>query len=176
MLDEFRASDFFSKSGSFRNKWSSQLGFRGSNLFTITGLNYLAEYNISRPYTYSGRNAILSYSNYAEPLAHPYGANFKEAVGILSYSWKRLNLYSKLNLANYGLDASTATNQGKNIFKPYTTIKNEEGHFIGQGIKTDLIYFDNRLAFLINPKTNLRLELGAIYRNERNSLYNEKTS
>jgi hypothetical protein len=175
MLDEFRASDFFSNSGSFRNKWSSQLGFRGSNLFTITGLNYLAEYNISRPYTYSGRNAILSYSNYAEPLAHPYGANFKEAVGILSYSWKRLNLYSKLNLANYGLDPSASANFGKNIFKPYTSVK-LDGHFIAQGINTDLIYFDNRISFFINPKTNLRLELGAIYRNERNSLSNQKTT
>ncbi|MBC7913013.1 MAG: gliding motility protein RemB, partial [Pyrinomonadaceae bacterium] len=132
------------------------------------GLNYLAEYNLAKPYTYSSRTSILSYSHYSEPLAHPYGGNFKEAVAILSYNWKRFDISSKLNVANYGLDPGKIINYGKDVFKPYINHVRDDGNYTGQGINTDFLYFENRLAFLLNPKTNLRLELGAVYRNEKN--------
>jgi hypothetical protein len=178
LLDEFRAKEFFSGNGDYRNKWGAQVGMRGADLFTLSGLNYLVEYNTAPAYTYSGRTSILSYSQYAEPLAHPYGANFKEAVGILSYDWKKFSLSTKLNAAKYGLDPANSANAnyGKNIFLPYDKATVKTGVFIGQGLTTTLLFSESKLSYLLNPKTNLRFELGAVVRNEKNSLANNNTT
>lgn len=174
-LDEFEAKNFFSKTGSSRNKWGLQVGARGANLLKIKGLNYLAEYNTAKPYTYSSRTSILNYAHYNEPLAHPYGANFKEIVGILNYPYKRFDITGQLNYAKYGLDIGTA-NYGKDPFKPYPTAVKQTGNFIGQGITTNFLYLDGRIAFIVNPKYNLRLELGGIFRKESSLLNVPNTS
>lgn len=174
-LDEFVSESLFKASGSNRNKWAWQLGVRGADLFGIPNLNYLAEYNLSRPYTYTGRVWTISYSHYNEPLAHPFGANFQEFVGKLNYSWKRFDLSSQLTLAQYGLDLNEFTHFGKNIFKPYP-LDETLNNTIGQGIPTDLTYGSVKVSFLLNPSYNLRLELGQIYRQERNTMLNDKTS
>ena len=174
-LDEFEAKNFFKGNGSARNKWGLQIGARGANIFEIKGLNYLLEYNTARPYTYSSRNLIGSYTNYSEPLAHPFGANFKEFVGTLSYAIHRFNFNTKINLAKYGYDIGTS-NYGKDPFKPYNTSVSSAGNKIAQGLETSLFYLDNRISYLINPKTNLRLELGLIARKERNNTFDNKTT
>lgn len=174
-LDEFEAKNFFKGNGSARNKWGLQIGARGGNVFEIKGLNYLLEYNTARPYTYSSRNLIGSYTNYSEPLAHPFGANFKEFVGVLSYSIHRFNFNTKINVAKYGYDIGT-NNYGKDPFKPYNTSVSSTGNKIAQGLETSLFYLDNRISYLINPKTNLRLELGLVARKESNNRFNNKTN
>ncbi|MXV51731.1 gliding motility protein RemB [Pedobacter sp. HMF7647] len=174
-LDEFVASDFFKKDGDFKNKWGLQLGLRGADLFNVTNLNYLAEFNTAKPYTYSERNRVLNYAHYNEPLAHPYGANFRETVGILSYSYKRFDVSAQFNYAKYGLDTDSL-NYGKDIFKPYGTAVNKKGNFIGQGLTTNFYYGDIRTSFLINPKYNLRFELSFTTRTEKNAMENSKAN
>ncbi|MFD0793165.1 gliding motility protein RemB [Mucilaginibacter litoreus] len=174
-LDEFEASNFFSGKGSSRNKYGWQLGIRGADLFSVENLNYLVETNTVKPYTYSERASILSYSANSEPLAHPWGANFREYVGILSYSYKRFDLMGEVDYGKYGLDMNNL-NYGKDIFQHYTTPARENGNFTGQGLKTDMIYLQGKVGYIINPKYNLRLELGGIYRNEKNSDFNDKTA
>ncbi|NEU10246.1 hypothetical protein GZH53_18125 [Flavihumibacter sp. R14] len=174
-LDEFEAKNFFKGIGSSRNKWGIQIGARGSDIFHVKGLNYLAEYNTARPYTYSSRNLIGSYTHSGEPLAHPFGANFKEFVGLLSYSYKRFDLFAKMNFGEYGLDIGN-DNYGKDPFKPYHTAVRREENSIAQGINTNLFYFDSRLSYLINPKTNLRFEAGTVHRKESNELTSNTTS
>ena len=176
MLDEFQAKEFFSKSGSNRNKWGAQIGLRGADLFKVSRLNYLLEHNWARPYTYSSRTSMLSYSHYSEPLAHPFGGNFKETVGILAYSWRRFDFQSKLTLAKYGLDQDVTTNYGKDVFRPYPQATITEGTKIGQGLETNLSFLDTRISFMLNPKYNLRFELGSILRNEKNSKTESNTS
>ncbi|HEY0056161.1 MAG TPA: gliding motility protein RemB [Pedobacter sp.] len=176
LLDEFIAGRFFSKEGDYRNKWGAQIGLRGADLFAAKGLSYLIEHNRATPYTYTGRNDILSYTQYNEPLAHPYGANFKETVGIISYEINRLTLSSKVNIARYGLDPTADTHYGKNIRETYREATLKEGTYIGQGVKTTLLFSESRLSFLLNPKTNLRFELGAVFRTEKNNLMNDNTT
>ncbi|MCX2574025.1 gliding motility protein RemB [Pedobacter sandarakinus] len=168
-LDEFESKNFFSSSGSSRNKYGWQLGIRGADVFKVAGLNYLLEYNTAKPYTYSSRTRIGNYANYNEPLAHPMGANFREVVGLLNYSYKRFDFSGQLLYAKYGLDVAGA-NFGKNIFTPYTDAVQADGNFTTQGLRTDLGYAEGRVAYVVNPKYNLRLELGGIYRRESNSL------
>ncbi|MDA9555554.1 gliding motility protein RemB [Pelobium sp.] len=174
-LDEFESKNFFKKTGSSRNKWGAQLGLKGNNNFYNGNLSYFIEYNLARPYTYSSRTLILSYSNYSQPLAHPFGGNFKEVVSGITFKKNRLLISSRINLATYGLDVNNL-NYGKDIFKPYTTAVSSTGNYIGNGLKTKFIYFDNALSILLNPKLNSRLELGYVYRKESNSNFNNQTS
>ncbi len=174
LLDEFTAKEFFSSSGYWANKWGLQFGVKGFDAFKIKNLNYLAEFNVARPFTYSQRSSLLNYGHYNQPLAHSLGANFKEFVSIWNYSFKRFDFQGQLNIAQYGLDQTPEVNNGKDIFKSYNTRVADYGNSIAQGLKTDFIYADAKIAYLINPKYNLRLELGAIARNEKNNQINDK--
>lgn len=175
MIDEFTAKEFFGNKGYWANKWALQLGVRGSDLFEIENLNYLAEFNTARPYAYAHFDRISNYAAMNQPLAHPMGANFKEVLGILNYSYKRFDLQGQLMYARYGLDPE-GMNYGKDIFKSYNTRAADYGNNIGQGIKTNLYFAEGRASYLINPKYNLRLELGGILRRETNSVKNTNTA
>ena len=174
-LNEFRSQDFFSTNGSVTNKSGIQLGFRGADLLHIKGFNYLAEFNTARPYAYASYERASSYSQDDEPLAHPLGANFREWLSVLNYSAGRFDFQGQLNYAYYGQDIG-GLNYGKDIFKRYTDAAKQYGNFTGQGLRTDFYYAEGRIAYLLNPKYNLRLELGGVYRNEKNNVYNNKTS
>lgn len=174
-LDEFQAKEFFSGNGSSRNKWGVQLGVRGADLLKIPHLNYLLEFNTARPYTFSERIAVVNYAHYNEPLGHPYGANFRETIGMLNYSIKRFEISTQLLYSRYGRDFD-GLNYGKDLFKPYTKPARDEGNYIGQGLGTDLYYTDTRVAFLLNPAYNLRLEAGLVTRNEKNRTEKNNTT
>lgn len=177
VLDEFKLSEFFGSNGKgwWANKWGMQLGFRSFDLFKVKKLDFQGEYNVVRPYTYSFRNSFANYAHYNQSLAHPLGANFQEVLGIASYTYKRWYLRGQLTYANYGLDQDDATNWGKDIiFKDYTTRQREYGNKIGQGLKTDLVYATGSLAYVFNPKYNLRLEASITHRQEKNSAFTNK--
>ncbi len=166
MLDEFTASEFFTSNGYWGNKWAIQVGVKGSDLLKVKNLNYLAEFNTARPYTYSHYNRISNYAHYNQALAHPFGANFREVLGILNYSYKRFDFQGQAVYAQYGLDAG-GFNYGKDIFKSYDYgIPDVFGNRITQGVGADLFYGEVKIAYLLNPKYNLRLELSSILRQE----------
>ncbi len=173
-LNEFRSQDFFSSDGSFANKYGWQLGFRGADLFGIKRLNYLVETNTAKPYTYSARSAIENYSENSEPLAHPWGANFRELVTKVNYSYKRFDFSGEADFGRYGFNVDTL-DYGKDIFNVYTSAARLYGNYTTQGLTTNLVYLEGKIGFLINPKYNLRIELGAIYRTEVNSLFDDRT-
>jgi hypothetical protein len=175
VLGEFQAHDFFSSNGSSRNKYAWQVGVRGADIFSIKNLNYLFEFNTAKPYTYTETVGFRNYSQYDEPLAHPFGANFREWLGILNYSVGRFDLQGQLNYAYYGLDMN-GLDYGQNIFEPYTSAVQVYGNYTGQGLRTDFYYAEGKIAYVLNPKYNLRIELGAMYRHEKNSQFDSKTS
>jgi hypothetical protein len=107
-------------------------------------------------------------------LAHPWGANFREVVGLLNYSYKRFDLMGEVDYGRYGLDIGNL-NYGKDIFNSYSDPIAKYGNTIGQGLKTNMVYLQGKVSYLLNPKYNLRLELGGIYRTEKNSDFNDKT-
>ena len=71
--------------------------------------------------------------------------------------------------AKYGLDLN-GQDYGKNIFINYLEPANQFGNYTTQGLRTDLYYAEGRVAYIINPKYNLRLEMGGIFRRERNAV------
>ena len=153
---------------------AAQIGFRGFDAFGIQNLNFLGEFNMAQPYSYADGDPLTSYSNYHQPLAHPFGANFNEFVGIVNYSIQKFDFSIQGNYGKYGLDPNQADNYGKNIFKPYYE-PYDQGSSIGQGLSTSLAYLDGRVAYILNPKYNLRLEAGATFRRESNSEWKKST-
>lgn len=166
LLDRFKAGSYF-KSNNTDNTGGLQLGVRGADIFGVKNLNYLFEYNTVKPYTYADEQAISAYTFYGQPLGDPLGANFRELIGILNYSAGRFDFQGQVNFARYGLDA-TGQNNGKDVTKPFVPTLNSTS--VGQGIGTNLYYAEGTVSFLVNPKYNLRLELGGIYRRESNSI------
>lgn len=175
MFDEFTAKEVFSNRGYWANKFAMQIGFRGSDLFKVQHLNYLAEFNTAKPYTYAHFDRVSNYGAMNQPLAHPFGANFREFVGLLNYSYKRFDLQGQMIYANYGQDPN-GLNYGKNIFLSYETRVQDYGNFIGQGIKTNLFFTEAKVSYLINPKYNLRAELGGVYRRESSAVAIQNTA
>ena len=106
-----------------------------------------------------------NYAHYGQPLAHPFGANFKEYLGIISYRHGRFMLSAQGVYAIIGMD-STGSNVGQNIFLSYTTRPYEYGHKTTQGVKNTFMQSDIRLTCFIVPQMNLRLELGYIQRSQ----------
>ena len=157
-----------------RNAW--QLGFRGSDLFTAKRLNYLFEYNTAKPYTYSSQASINNYAQYNETLAHPLGANFKEWLGILNYSIKRFDFQCQINYAEYGLNTN-GINYGKLItLADNSKIPTGDINSTGQGLATTLKYAEGTIAYVLNPKYNLRFEVTALLRDEKNTKTETKTT
>ncbi len=158
---------------SSRNAW--QLGLRGSDLFKVQKLNYLFEYNISKPYTYAAQYPIVNYTELNEPLADPLGANFKEAVGILNYTLGRFDFQGQINYAKYGLNTGNI-NYGKDIMLPDNSNLPAVSGSTGQGLATTLKYAEGTIAYILNPKYNLRLEIGGLLRQESNSQSDTRTA
>lgn len=167
MLGEFVAREFFAGNGFLHNKWGAQLGTRGFDLFGVKDLNFLAEYNTARPYTYAHFDPVSNYTNYVEPLAHPWGANFREFLAIVNYSYDRFDFSLQGNYGEFGTDPDATSNYGGDLFKSYEMYHHLYGNKIGQGVANTLLYGDARVSYILNPKYNLRAELGLVYRDHQ---------
>ncbi len=173
LLDEFKLSHVMARDGWWANKFGYQLGVSGWNLLNIPSLNARLEYNQARPYTYAHSITIESYGHYNQPLAHPLGANFREFIAMASYTRGNWMANLKMNFAMYGVDTA-GIDFGKNIFIPYDQHVSELNNEIGQGLKTKLTNADASISYLLNRRTNMRIELGISTRNERNDQYNKQ--
>lgn len=167
ILDEFKLSEVTANTGWWANKYGYQLGVSGWNLFNISALNARLEYNQARPYTYAHGVSIESYGHYNQPLAHPMGANFREFIAMGSYTMGNWMATIKMNFAMYGVDTA-GKDFGKNIFISYNNRVSEYGNEIGQGLKTNLTTADVCFSYLLNRRTNMRIEAGITTRKENN--------
>ncbi len=152
----------------WENRYGYQVGLRVTNLFGVKGWNALGEFNNVRPYTYATDTVTTVFAHNSQPLAHPLGANFKEAIVVSDFSYKRWYIRAEAFANRYGADSTAETNFGQNVFKPLSLHSKETDIKSSQGLYTKLYYGDVKLAYIINKKTNLRVEGGAVYRNESN--------
>jgi hypothetical protein len=170
-LDEFYLKEIRAKRGWWANKQGWQLGAKYINAIGIKGLQLQVEYNEVRPYMYTHGIVDQNYSHYGMPLAHPFGANFREFLGILNYRRNKIQLSWQGMYAIVGKDSISAkSNIGQNIFLSYTTRPFEFGHYTTQGIKTNVLQSHLKLTYYLIPNMLLRLEVGYIQRSEQNSL------
>ena len=166
VLDDFNVQEFQKQDGYWGNKYGGQIGVKAFNLFKVYGLSAQAEYNVVRPFTYTHFDSTNGHGHMNQPLAHPLGANFQEAIGIVRYKYKRHKLSLKIVWSEFGTD-TLGVNHGGNVFVDYNTnradINNDgglNGYTIGQGLHNKLNYFEGRYAYLVNPRAKLFLEVG----------------
>ncbi len=164
-FDDFNFAQFRNGSGFFQNKVAFQVGFKVFDVFNIKQLYFQTEYNQARPYMYAHKASEQNYAHLNQPLAHPLGANFRESVTFLKYGYKRWQIESKFIYAIYGEDADSAHN-GRNIFRSDHDAGDifSFGNYIGQGVHTISMTSDVKLSFLVNPATNMKLEVGYLLR------------
>ena len=81
-------------------------------------------------------------------------------LGIANYSWDRFDFSLQGVYSRFGTDPADGTNMGGDIFQSYNTLPNLHGNSIGQGVENNLYYADAKAAYVLNPKYNLRFEVG----------------
>jgi len=172
VLDEFKLSEVVGNTGWWANKAGLQVGVKsfhsfGKNKFFIQG-----EYSLVRPFTYSHFSNSQNYGHYNEPLAHPLGANFKQALARVKYSRGRFQVNAILQTHKKGLDSTKTQSWGGNIYKPYTLRTKETGNFILQGVLQTVGSANIFASYLINYRYNLNISAGIIRRME---LINDET-
>ena len=164
VLDELTVSRFFDGSGYWANKYAFQLGVKYHNAFKIKNLYLQGEYNMARPYTYSHFNPILNYGHFNQPLAHLWGSNFSEFIGIARYKKDRWFANAKLVVGKKGFDQN-GLNYGGDIYQNYNDRVADTGIDLLQGNKTDIFIADFQAGYVVNPASNLQFFGGLTLRN-----------
>ncbi|MCC2546191.1 capsule assembly Wzi family protein [Hymenobacter sp. BT175] len=147
VLDELVVSQVRSGNGWWSNKQAVQLGAKYLDVAGIRNLDVQAEFNYIRPYTYQHADQYRNYQHYAQPLAHPMGANLYELLGVVSYQpLPRLNVVAKGFYTVQGHDtrdsARNVINYGGNVLLPYSPHPMDFGNRVGQGEKINLFHGD----------------------------------
>jgi len=163
VLDEFVKNELINRTGWWANKYGVQTGLKYINAFTIAGLDLQLEYNLLRPYTYTHFKLSQNYVNYNQALAHPLGANFKEIIAIARYQpFYSLFIEAGIIQAIKGLDSSSQTKHfGGNILTTYENRPYENGHTIGQGVKTvySILFFNASYMMYHNMWIDARINV-----------------
>jgi hypothetical protein len=167
IFDEIIVKELFGSNQSWVNKYGVQLGATYNNAFKIPNLTLQAEYNMVRPFTYSHNHVSVNYGHYNQPLAHPWGSNFREGIFKVDYLKNRWFGTAKMVAGIKGLDYNTDTDSfsyGGNIYRDNTDRNANQNIVIGQGNKSKIAVGELQGGYLINPKTNLKLFGGVLVR------------
>jgi hypothetical protein len=164
LLDEFNLSKLRAGTGWWANKFGVQMGGKYVNAFGVKNLDLQGEINFVRPFTYSHFDSVANYTHYNQPLAHPLGANFVEAIGIVRYQPAPKWIASaRLIVWKQGTDTANS-NFGTNIFivndvRP----EGDFGYKLPSGPRATGINAQLLLSYEI--KENLFLEASTFIRN-----------
>ena len=177
MIDKFPTDGF----DHINNRMGVQLGYKYFDVGGVENLNLQLEYNRVRPYTYATSDSVLYYTHYEQPLAHPLGANFNEVIFKLSYRYQRFYTNLSLGYSKGGTDVllvdddgniSYDFQNGSSLFANTALAPQTENLKIGgQASNYSLLHGDFRIGVIVNPKINLKVELGLVARRSSSEIY-----
>ncbi|WP_460576912.1 hypothetical protein [Hymenobacter coalescens] len=172
ILDELVVSQVRAGNGWWGNKQAFQLGARYLDVLGLRNLDLQAEFNYVRPFTYQHVDLYRAYEHYAQPLAHPMGANLREVLGILTYQpLPRLTLTGKAIYVQQGLDTGTGRNNnlGSNVLRSYNERPRDAnnqlidyGYSTAGGLRYELLHGDFTATWQARP--NLWLDAKVVAR------------
>ena len=169
MLDEFLLREVRAGDGWYANKQAVQLGFVAREAFRVPGLMLRAEWNMVRPFMYTHSDTRQNYAHMGQPLTHPYGSNFQEAIAQGEWSRERWLLGVRASMAWLGRD--TLESFGNSIFRPETerpTVASgafrSYGYRIGMLEEYSLFHGELRAGWLVDPASATRLEVSWLAR------------
>lgn len=163
-IDEFRIQSILGEDDQdWANKVGLQLGLKGTEMLSDWQLFYRAEFNAARPYMYAHRDIEKGYAHFNQSIAHTLGGNFYE--GIAQVRLSRGRLYANLQgiYAQQGLDGE-GQNWGSSVRKSYNTRERDSGNYVGQGITANRVSLTGTVGYVVNPQSQLCLELQANHR------------
>ena len=162
MLDEFLLKELKAQDGWWGNKYAMQIGGKYIDVLGVKNLDIQGEFNFARPFTYSHYDSVSNHSHYNQPLSHPLGANFLEAVGIVRYQpHPKWTTSARLILWKQGVDTGS-TNYGSNIFKLNTTRSGDYGFDLPAGPISNGL--NGQLLVSWEPKENLFFDASLLVR------------
>lgn len=169
IIDEFSINDVTAGNQSWKNKFGYQFGVKYYNAFRVDNLLLQFEYNQVRPYTYSHNTIVLNYAHNNQPMAHLWGANFREAILIGRYNYERWFADLKFIIGERGFDFSTEDdnfNYGGNIYRSENDNRFANSNVrVAQGNTTFVFHGELQAGYILNPSSNLRLFTNISYRN-----------
>lgn len=175
-IDEFSGASVVNGNGSYQNKSAYQLGVKWQNAFQLPNLMIQLEYNRVRPYTYSHNTVVLNYGNSNQALAHPWGANFYEAILIGRYTKDRWYGIAKAIYGERGYDVlSNGDNAfyGGNIYGTEDNRISDNGNETTQGNTSTFFFGQLEAGYVINPASRLKVFGQLIYRSQNPQFNNE---
>lgn len=170
VLDEFIKDDFFSATTSWVNKWGYQAGLKYINVGGVNNLDAQFEINQVRPHVYTHYSPSQNWIHYNQSLAHPLGANFREATTIIRYQpTNRLFIDARYSFSKQGIDTNkTTTNFGGDITRGNRNITNKNNVTLFQGIENTISTISLDVSYMIWH--NLFADAGVFIRNQSNAL------
>jgi hypothetical protein len=134
------------------------------NALGVKNLDLQGEVNLVRPFTYSHYDSLANYTHYNQPLAHPLGANFVEAIGIIRYQpHPKWTTAARLIVWKQGTDTANS-NLGTDVFRVNTSRSaGDYGYKLPTGPRSTGI--NAQLLVSYELKENLFLEASALLRN-----------
>lgn len=169
LLDEFLLKEVRAGNGWWANKFGVQVGGKYINAFGLKNLDLQGEMNFVRPFTYSHFDSVSNYTHYNQPMAHPLGANFVEAIGIARYQpHPKWTASGRLILWKQGMD-TTNSNYGTNIFRLNgDRPQGDYGYNLPSGPRTTGV--NAQLLVSYEWKENIYLEASALIRRWKGDL------
>jgi hypothetical protein len=163
LLDEFFLKEIRAGNGWWANKFGLQVGGKYINAFGLKNLDLQGEMNLVRPFTYSHFDSVSNYTHYNQPMAHPLGANFVEAIGIVRYQpHPKWTASGRLILWKQGMDTANS-NYGTNIFRLNSERpQGDYGYNLPSGPRTTGV--NAQLLVSYELKENIYLEASALIR------------
>ncbi|TDU43790.1 protein involved in gliding motility RemB [Gelidibacter sediminis] len=168
ILDEFSLSDVKAQNKSWKNKFGYQLGVKYYDAFKVDNLMLQLEYNQVRPYTYSHNTIVNNYAHSNQPMAHLWGANFREFIVIGRYNYQRWFADAKFIFGTRGFDFNDGTDNfsyGGDIYRNYNERPFDSGVKIGQGNTTKTFNAELQAGYVVNPVSHLKIFTNVSFRN-----------
>lgn len=168
VIDEFSLDHIKARNKSWKNKFGHQLGLKYFNAFNVDQLFLQLEYNQVRPYTYSHNTIVNNYAHSNQPMAHLWGANFREFIVIGRYNYGRWFADAKFIFGTRGLDFNDGTDNysyGGDVYRNYNERPFDTNVKIGQGNKTKTFNAELQGGYIINPVSHLKLFANISFRN-----------
>lgn len=173
LFDEFLLKNVRAGKGWYGNKQGLQLGVTAHDAFHARGLTLRVEMDYVRPFMYTHSDTRQNYSHYGQPLAHPYGSGFLEALVQGEWRRDRWMVGNVFSFAVMGQDTTDAANgsYGNNIFLPESDrplrdgVRAENfGYYLGEPSEQRIFQNELRVGYQLEPRSGLMLELAYTFR------------
>ncbi|MDR2835318.1 MAG: hypothetical protein LBV69_03835 [Bacteroidales bacterium] len=142
---------------------SIQIGYKSFDFFNIKNLFFQTEFNRAESFT----NEDYFFSNQTQSLIHPVNTNFYELLAIISYSYKRFEIISKIN---YLIIPERPITE-RPIFIPDVSDISDANYFYYGNVYgtagSKIMNFDMQIIYNVNKAYNLQCFAGINLRKDK---------